>query len=185
ARMTIHFQRLVQGRPRTYRWSGLALSLATAAFAAAVPAQTAQADAASALQACKAGAAPSTSRALSIAGTQWSTFYGHPDEVWPGDVLRVTASGSIKTGSWPWDPSYGPDGAASMPDSIYYPAQNQRRYSLTGLWSGQSTYFRIGRDSGCLQYTGAARTYLGLTINDDNPLDNSGSWAITVRHYWS
>ena len=139
----------------------------------------------SALNACRSNAPAQVTRPLSIVNSQWSTYYGHPNEIWPGDVIRVTASGSIKIGQWPWDPSYDPNGANSWPDSIYYPAQNQHKYSLAGIWSNSTNYFAVGRDSGCVVYSGSQKVYLALTQNDSSPLDNSGKWPIQVRHYWS
>jgi hypothetical protein len=145
----------------------------------------ASASAQSALDACRSNAPAPITQPLSIVNSQWDAFYGYPDQIWPGDVIRVTASGSIKIGSWPWDPSYGPKGSNDWPDSVYYPAQNQHRYSLAGLWSNSITYFPVGTDSGCIAYNGSQKVYLTLTQNDAYPIDNSGTWSIQVRHYWS
>lgn len=149
-----------------------------------VAAQPASASPESALAACRENRAV-PKHSLSIVNSQWSAFFGHPDAIWPGDVVRITATGSIKIGSWPWDPSYGPEGAPQWPDSPYYPAPNQPKYSLAGLFSPNVNHFRVGRDSGCVQYRGTTKAYLALTQNDSNTADNSGNWSITVRHYWS
>jgi hypothetical protein len=114
-----------------------------------------------------------------------SNFYGYPNAIWTGDVIRVTASGSIKIGGWPWDPSFDPTGSTEMADSSF-PAL-QRKYALVGefgmYYGRQNKFLLFGTNSGCIQNTGQA-TFLYMIINDSRTTDNSGSWQVHIKHYY-
>lgn len=115
-------------------------------------------------------------------GFRSPTFAGPGVPVRDGDVLRVTASGSIKIDSWPWGPSFSPAGHPSATLQTFWGGITAPTYSLYGYLEATRTAFRIGTDSGCFVYRGP-ETWLWLAQNDNNTLDNRGRWDITVRHY--
>ncbi|MFI9402758.1 hypothetical protein [Nocardia sp. NPDC052316] len=99
----------------------------------------------------------------------------------PGDSGEIPPS--IKVGSWPWDSSYGPDGAgAAHPAPEGWPAPNLPKYGLIGAWEGQPGYHWVG-SGGCVQWEGALPVTLALTMNDENIGDNEGVWRLRVKIY--
>jgi hypothetical protein len=115
------------------------------------------------------------------------------DQIWPGDVIQVTASGGIKTDYWPWTPHYSPDGTSDIASRAYWPAEGRRKMSLVGVWNDiapvgsppRSNTVQLGSATGCIQYTATVKTFLWLQINDDYVLDNDGSWNVVVRQFFS
>lgn len=136
-----------------------------------------------ALARCWVGA-PGNANASVVVNQNPATF-GYRYQVWPGDVLRVSATGAIKPDSWPWTVRYSPNGANELaPGGGHWPAPGLRKFSLIGNINDTGQKLALGSDSGCLVYTGPVQTFLWLQINDDSVLDNSGQWNAVIRQYW-
>ncbi|SDM53460.1 hypothetical protein [Allokutzneria albata] len=108
------------------------------------------------------------------------TFHGPGIPLQDGDVVRITASGSIKIDSWPWGPSYSPAGHPTERLRTFHGGISAPLYGLYGFFKSTGTAFPIGGDSGCVVYRGP-QTWLWLPQNDDRTVDNSGRWDLTVR----
>ncbi|RAY14073.1 hypothetical protein DPM19_17510 [Actinomadura craniellae] len=154
-----------------------------------VAAPTAHSAITPAMQACLNDAEPSGGRVPftignSPAAPPWH-FFGHPVGIGPGDVVRLTASGSIKIGGWPWDPSFGPEGTSQLGDASFPAAQ--RRYALVGQmgmnFGNRDRFLFFGTNSGCIMNTTPQATFLYTIMNDSRTSDNSGSWSVVLRHY--
>jgi hypothetical protein len=150
--------------------------VATAAPAAAAPGE--------AMQKCRtdlpfeqSGSWPVTSR------TRLVTLMGNLS---PGSVIRVTATGQVHNGSW-FGQWRGPDGSPDDPaPDASWPAPGVNKFALYGRWMRSGSWFRAGRDSGCLDYTSAwsqgnGASDLAVGVNDDVLDDNDGSFQVTVR----
>ncbi|MEU2030765.1 hypothetical protein [Nocardia amamiensis] len=88
---------------------------------------------------------------------------------------------SIKVGPWPWDSTYGPNGAGwdnLAPDG--WPAPDRPKYGLIGAWEGLPGYYWVGGDGVCIQWTGSTPVTVALTMNDDNLGDNEGLWRLRI-----
>jgi hypothetical protein len=101
-----------------------------------------------------------------------------------GDVIRITASGTINTGGW--SGSHGPDGNSTITWGGLWPFQGGRAYSLYGIWGKNGFDFPVGSDSGCVDYTtafGTGSDTIFLGINDENLRDNTGNFNAVIRIY--
>lgn len=104
----------------------------------------------------------------------------------PGDILRITATGSVHNGTivGQWR---GPNGSLNdpAPDS-WWLAPGLNKFSLYGRWGRNGFTFPAGADSGCITYSqtvgnGSDTVYVG--VNDDLLEDNSGSFQVRARVY--
>ena len=103
-----------------------------------------------------------------------------------GDVIRVRASGGIKTDGWPWTPFFSPNGV-SDPAPTDWPGPTLNKMSLIGKMNFASTNtvtkgnMPLGADSKCFTVSSPAGIDIFYAaINDVFPADNSGSWTITL-----
>ncbi len=114
---------------------------------------------------------------------------------WPGDVVRVTASGSIHGGGvFGWVGSHGPEGVAEVaPSGGLWPLPGARKWSLVGGFNDDMAgrRFFLGAGPRCFRWNGTTHqgslhdeTFLTLQFNDDWPSDNSGSFAVHVDNFW-
>jgi hypothetical protein len=144
---------------------------------------SAEAATSDALARCRAGAGGNFN--TNVVVDQRAATFGYRYNIWPGDVLKVTATGGIKTDGWPWTPYFSPDGVNEPePSGDYWPATGLRKMSLIGNLNDTGQKLQLGRDSGCLIYTGPAQTFLWLQINDNYVLDNDGHWDVVIRQFW-
>src|SRR5262245_38793591 len=109
-------------------WLIAVLALAAAAIAGVVgPARAVAAGVAPALQRCQSGAAPDVTQRVYEAGTQVQATYPNdnvnPDNaLYPGDVVRVTVTGTVRYDATHWTDANGVGSAD---------ATGLRRYSST------------------------------------------------------
>lgn len=162
---------------------GLAVVFGTLA-GTLVAGSTTPATAADPLAQCESGAWGFSSGPYTLEGQSGTISYGYPDLMRPGDVYRIDGTGSIKIGDWPWDGSYGTAGAGwgNPADNNNYPLPGAPKYSLVGKFQANEQWGYLGPGA-CFQYNGSAPTYLWLHINDDYPVDNSGSWSLTIHQF--
>jgi hypothetical protein len=147
-----------------------------------VPAAHAQSS--GALSRCRAGAGGNFNTNLIV--NRDPAVFGFRSEIWPGDVIRVTATGGIKIDSWPWTRDTPPEGMPTPPwppAPNGWPAPGKRQYSLVGTFNDTGQQVQLGWDSGCFVYHGSVRTFLWLEINDPDTRDNSGRWDVVIRQF--
>jgi hypothetical protein len=166
------------------RWPAVLGATAAVLVAGAVVASSpASATTSDALARCQAGIGGNFN--TNVVVDQRAATFGDRFNIWPGDVLRVTATGGIKTDGWPWTPYFSADGVADpAPSGDYWPAPGLRKMSLVGDFNDTGQKVQLGRDSGCFVYTGPVRTFLWLQINDNWVLDNDGHWDVVIRQFW-
>ncbi|MFF0579446.1 hypothetical protein [Streptosporangium saharense] len=177
----------------------VARALACAALALlpllAVPAtpQAAHADTAGALAACRRGEAADVSTSdFRVYGNGGGGIPGGanpPNLLQNGDVFLLLPSTyyKVKFDSWPWGPSYAPDGNGVTAPSTGWPYPGSLEYSAIlrfnnnpGGWVGpvhQATAF-----AGCTVWSGPPVRLL-FGVNDPNPGDNSGYWSFGFYLY--
>ncbi|MDA0168460.1 hypothetical protein OJ998_05115 [Solirubrobacter taibaiensis] len=112
-----------------------------------------------------------------------------PWKIHPGDVVSLTAEGSMHGGYWlaPWN---GPSGLASWRARSDWPLPGVNEYALFGTLSGiqhtQRMPFVVGTRSGCVRYSPAPidgirqPAALWLDNNDVWPVDNQGAFRVRV-----
>jgi hypothetical protein len=160
----------------------LASLLAGAAFTLAAadgPAHASPGDAAH--HECSMGWGWTSSVSFSVPGATWLQTVPLSG-LEPGDVIRVTAKGTISTGGL--SGSHGPDGNLHDPAPRGWPAPGLDKYSLYGVWGHNGYTFRAGSDSGCVDYTtqyGTGPDIIDLGVNDENLADNTGTFNVNVR----
>ncbi|HET9257216.1 MAG TPA: hypothetical protein VFO16_18735 [Pseudonocardiaceae bacterium] len=164
--------------------SFLLLSLAILMVTTVPPAQATPADA---MAACRSGA-PGHMTTLQISGDTkpLKSLTALSPSLAPGDVYRVTVTGKIKVGGWPWDPSYTAEGAGwsnRAPSDGYWPQPGLPKYGLIASWVGLPNWYWLGASSLCIQWTGSTNEQALMEMNDENPVDNSGTWIITFHQY--
>ncbi|MEU1880989.1 hypothetical protein ABZ470_27090 [Streptosporangium sp. NPDC020072] len=181
------------------RGSRVGRALASAALAlvplAAVPAapQVAHADTAGALAACRRSESADFSigdfRVYGNGGGGIPQGSNPPNLLQDGDVFLLLSSSyyKVKFDSWPWGPSYPPDGNGVPAPSTGWPYPGSLEYSAIlrfnndpGGWVGpihQATAF-----GGCTVWSGPPVRLL-FGVNDPNPGDNSGYWSFGFYLY--
>jgi hypothetical protein len=111
---------------------------------------------------------------------------------WPGDVVEITARGSINGGGvFDWVGSHDPNGVADLaPAGGLWPLPGARKWSLVGDFNDDLNPFFIGTGPRCFRWNGTTNpsllneTFLYFRFNDDIPDDNSGSFNIHVDSFW-
>jgi hypothetical protein len=160
----------------------LVLALAVAGVAAVVGAARAgAAAAASALQRCQSGAAPDVTQSVYEAGTQVQATYPNdnidPDNaLYPGDVVRVTVTGSVRYDATHWTDANGVGSAD---------ASGLRPYSSTATFNNNPGGW-VGAEHETLSLGACTRTpNIGTRIiyrlHDAKLADNAGGFTITTR----
>jgi hypothetical protein len=161
-------------------FSGTALAISAALWAAPAQAAVTRVDPAAAMSACRQGVGGVTSsvhvgpRDLG----QFAGLAGSPVEgqIGPGAVVRVRASGRISYGGvFNWRGTWGPAGNGNRaPGGFPYPGGPDA--ALFGTWNQTLAKFPIGADSGCLWVPNAtlnrAPYAIHLATNDDWRDDN-------------
>jgi hypothetical protein len=111
-------------------------------------------------------------------------------QIAPGDVVGVFATGQVSYGGlFGSAGTWGPNGNGSTaPLNSAYPFPGGPQYALIGTWNHTGGDVRIGSQSECMVVPtggdGASVPWgLWLIPNDDGPLDNGGSYTVTV-HVW-
>ncbi len=127
--------------------------------------------------------------------TGWST----PSGVLRGDAFRITATGVVRIDYWGTTKSVAGE-LPLPPDNGTWPAPDAPRYALiarvtdgemmvlrNGRFYGQSRWFPVGADSGCLLFNGNSITgtpHLVFSFNDPNLGDNGGGATVHVRQWF-
>ncbi|MEW2383918.1 hypothetical protein AB0873_17785 [Micromonospora sp. NPDC047707] len=127
--------------------------------------------------------------------TGWST----PAGVVRGDAFRITATGTVRIDFWGTTKNVAGE-LPLPPDNGDWPAPDAPRYALiarvtdgemlvlkNGRSYGQSRWFPVGADSGCLLFLGNSidrRPHLVFTVNDPNLGDNGGGASVRVRQWF-
>ena len=97
-------------------------------------------------------------------------------DVQPGDVLNITATGTMDTGFF-FGTTNGPNGYANIDDDSKFPLHPSFPFALLGR-IGPSAYFLIGQGI-ATTYTGSAGR-LFLRTNDDTPGNGWGHFDVSV-----
>jgi hypothetical protein len=101
----------------------------------------------------------------------------------PGTLVRLAAKGEVNVGAG-WG-SYGPEGTQKFADAPGYPAETTYHYGLVA----RLTQSRTNPDDDlreqwaygeAQEYCAAAGGHLWLTVNDNEPKDNKGEFAVDV-----
>lgn len=165
-------------------WAMLVVSLMAALVPGVVAIPAAHADSRPALDKCLAGATPDHSETVTQAGSQLTTSYPNRDvpdnAILPGDVVRVTITGTITYDLW--GTQVGPDGT-SAPTPSDFPFPLMRRFSSVANWNTNPGGW-VGspmQTTSLARCTPAPATYpvrLLYFINDNPTWDNGGAWTI-------
>jgi hypothetical protein len=131
---------------------------------------------------------------FSVPGTSGRNWFDTGLDIPPGTLIRLEAAGGVNVGGG--FGSYGPEGSTRFADVPGYPAETRYRYGLVARLTtartskdqiptnpGQSTddlYEQWSYGDTPDQYCAARGGHLWLTVNDDNPGDNSGAFTVTV-----
>lgn len=155
--------------------------------AVAIPISAAHADNRTAMQKCQQGSVPEFSQTVTHAGSQVGASFpdGHnPDNaIFPGDVVRVTITGSVRYDLW--GNTVGPDGnGQAAPNDWPFPGMKQlssiaRWNNNPGGWVGspmQTTSLK-----GCTAAPSGFGARLLYYINDGGLWDNGGAWTIKTE----
>ena len=145
---------------------------------------------------CLLLAALTQAQTFSVPGTSGRNWVDTGLDIPPGTLIRLEAAGGVNVGGG--FGSYGPEGSTRFADVPGYPAETRYRYGLVVRLTfrpninpdqrlsnpGQSTddlyeQWSYG-DTPDHQYCAARGGHLWLTVNDDNPGDNSGAFTVTV-----
>ena len=144
---------------------------------------------------CLLLAALTHAQTFSVPGTSGRNWVDTGLDIPPGTLIRLEAAGGVNVGGG--FGSYGPEGSTRFADVPGYPAETRYRYGLVARLTtprtskdqiltnpGQSTddlyeQWSYG-DTPDHQYCAARGGHLWLTVNDDNPGDNSGAFTVTV-----
>jgi hypothetical protein len=151
-----------------------------------------------AMNRCNAGGSFDAGVSVWVPGTG-STFVGggpqQPadtplvNQMRPGDVLRVTAGGSVSYGGiFNWYGTWGPDGngqAAPASSAWPFPGPAGRQFALVGRFNQNSQNVALGTASACMFVPSGGDGVsipwaLWLWPNDDYRLDNGGGYWATV-----
>jgi hypothetical protein len=110
-------------------------------------------------------------------------YYQAPVDIHPGDVVRITATGTVDYGGWPTRQVWGPDGNGTRVSGGSWAFQGGIAYSLFGEWGRNVSMFQAGSNSDCLTAptAGPGPNNLLLSTNDERIEDNKGSYQATVR----
>jgi hypothetical protein len=173
--MTIHQRALRATLPLA------ALVAATlAAVGAAAPA--AHAGWATAMDRCLAGAtADQTQTVFQLATEPDASFPdgpNPPNDIWPGDVVRVTVSGLLSNAQGsPW---YGPEGSG-RPAGSSFPYAGTSEFASIANWNNSpggwvGAPMRTVTLSACVKAPEVYRVRLIYHINDSDLRDNAGSF---------
>ncbi|WP_434452293.1 hypothetical protein [Lentzea sp. E54] len=130
---------------------------------------------------CGAGQAPTFTATKWVPGSAYLT--AAPLALEPGDVIHVSATGTINTGGW--SGSHGPAGENTITWGGNWPHQGGRIYSLYGKFRSNNTRF-LAANTGCLDpatYYSTGADHVDLGINDENLSDNTGGFTVTMRVY--
>ena len=130
---------------------------------------------------CGAGQAPTYTATTWVHGSTYLT--AAPIALEPGDVIHVSATGTINTGGW--SGSHGPAGNSTITWGGNWPHQGGRAYSLYGRFASNGHKF-LAANTGCLDpatYYSNNADRIDLGINDENLGDNTGGFTVIMRVY--
>lgn len=167
-----------------------ALALAATAVVL-VPALPAQADTRPPFQRCQRLGTPDAQQTTVQAGNQIGASFPEGDDpqniILPGDVVKVTITGSIRTDFW--GHSVGPDGTGVTAGSGW-PFPNQAQYSSVARWNSRGAgWVGVPMQTTSLSFCTLAPSWpdgvrLLYYINDPGQGDNAGAFTIRTDVYW-
>ena len=172
------------GRWRAARASALIL---TTALLSAVPVNAAHADTPTASERCQRGGTPDLVETVTHRGGEEGVNFPQgpdPDNViFPGDVVRVTISGSVRYNLW--GSTVGPDGH-SIAASAGWPFPGLNELSSVARWNNKpggwvGSPLQTTSLSGCTPAPPSHGARLAYFINDGQLWDNSGEWSIRTE----
>ncbi len=145
------------------------------------PAPAASAAVSTALQRCQSGAAPDVTQSVYEAGTQVQATYPNdnvdPDNaLYPGDVVQVTVTGTVRYDATHWTSASG----VGTPDSRgLHPYSSTATFNNNpGGWVGSE---RETRSLAACTSTPNIGTRIIYRLHDSNLTDNAGGFTITTR----
>src|SRR2546423_8567139 len=122
-----------------------------------------------------------------VPGASGSTWVDTYLDIAPGTLLRLAAVGEIDVGD---GRVYGPGGTLKFVDAPGFPAQTRYRYGLVARLTTRLENPGRSRDELYEQwsygelpgnrYCATRGGHLWLTVNDDNPKDNSGAFTVIL-----
>jgi hypothetical protein len=125
------------------------------------------------------------------ASNGFTATFGSPTNIWWGDAFEITATGTINDGGWPTSGNWDANGSTGLaPSGGYWPVAGVRKYSLAGIWNSNGRGFFIGAGRGCWSTRDvnigptSTQTFLFLTMNDEERVNNSGSWTVRIRQWF-
>ena len=101
-------------------------------------------------------------------------------DIFPGDSVAVTATGSIWSGFW-GDPPNDANGNVTRTTNGNFPLTSDTPFSLIGRLGPGFSYFPIGT-SRVITNTSAAAQRLFLRTNDDVPANGNGQFDVTITY---
>jgi hypothetical protein len=137
---------------------------------------------------CLVLAALTQAQSFSVPGTSGRNWFDTGLDIQPGTLLQLSAEGRVDVGGG-WG-AYGPEGTTRFANVPGYPAETRYRYGLVSrLTSGHTNpgqsvddlyeQWSYG-DTSNHQYCAARGGRLWLTVNDDNPGNNTGAFTVRV-----
>ncbi|SRR6266545_2640086 len=154
-----------------------------------------------ALSRCNSGGFSDAAASVTVPGTGAAFVGGGPNQdpstplrnqIRPGDVIRVFASGQVSYGGiFNWAGTWGPNGNGQLaPLDSSWPFPGGPQYALVGTFNQNGADVRLGSMSACLvvPFAGDGVSIpwgLWLQPNDCWSLDNSGAYFATVRVWMS
>lgn len=120
---------------------------------------------------------------FTVPGTSGHNWLNTGLDIAPGALLQLSADGRVDVG-YDWG-SFGPEGTTRFADSSGYPADTPFRYGLVArLTASRTTPEDDLREQWSYgearEYCAAQGGHLWLTVNDDDPGNNTGSFMVHV-----
>ena len=133
---------------------------------------------------------PTQATEFSVPGISGRNWFDTGLNIAPGTLLQLSAEGRVTVG--PGLGSYGPEGTPQMAEPSGYPAETRNRYGLVARLTPGShnpgdrrfendlfEQWSYGETAGN-RHCAASGGHLWLTVNDNDPGDNTGAFTVNV-----
>lgn len=173
------------------RVASLLVLTALSLVALVVPAGSAVADAASAMQDCRDNKNPQRQTEVTVLGNGGGSFpvgNNPPPALQRGDVMRIFPYWDDRVSVSHWGENYGPNGDGIKTRTAGWPFPGFLEYSAILLTVNNSTGWVGGprqatEFGGCNQWFSDLPAHLVFAVNDPGPGDNGGYWRFLVQIY--
>ena len=120
---------------------------------------------------------------LTVPGNSGNRWVDTRIELSPGTLVRLSASGRVDVGAG-WG-AFGPEGTSHFANVAGYPADTRLRYGLVARVTDSQTNFDDDLRTDYVygetrEFCVGSAGHLWLTVNDNNPGDNTGQFNVDV-----